>query len=99
MTTDATKLSFTTKRTFEFADYVAAGLCDASVIHDDPYTSLMRFVDPKSYFSTPEVWKDTAAIKNFRCVCVCVWPKIARFRQEYLPFASETHCMSSIITR
>jgi PhoPQ-activated pathogenicity-related protein len=54
--------------TFEFADYVAAGLCDASVIHDAPYASLMRVVDPKSYFSAPPVWDDTAAMKNFRAI-------------------------------
>eukprot|EP00035_Acanthoeca_spectabilis_P014122 m.268434 g.268434 ORF g.268434 m.268434 type:complete len:412 (+) comp16057_c0_seq7:1475-2710(+) len=53
--------------TYEFADYVAAGVCDASVVASAAYRKLMRVVDPISYFSPP-LWDDTPALKNFRAI-------------------------------
>ena len=70
--------------TFEFADYVAAGLTDSSAMNSTGYTNLMNVVDPFQYFRVDRpAWDETAALRNFNAIPKLVYVK---FRQYFLSF-------------
>ena len=55
--------------TFEFADYIAAGLLDSSLMYTEGYTKLMNLVDPHQYFRADRpAWDETPALRNFRAI-------------------------------
>ncbi len=54
--------------TYEFADYVAAGVITPATMQTEQYKKLMNIVDPLSYFGAKPAWLETDALRNFRAI-------------------------------